>query len=307
MVIVLTRGLPASGKSTHAKAWVAADPKNRIRVNRDDIRAMQGITTGVGTHEQENLVTLIEEGVVREALKKGKHVVIDATHLRAAYVKKWAGFGEIQIRDFVVPVDELVRRDNTRAHQGERAVGERVIRDMAQRFHIKADGTLPPLPDLDGIGPTFDFKPYVKGPQLAYSFDIDGTLLQMEDRRGPYETDKYHLDTPDRNVVEMLWHLQDGVQKSREDVAFIALSGRNEDYRDVTLESLRGWSIYLDALYMRPSDRPNDNDALIKSDLVDQYYSGVYDVIMHFDDRNRVVDALRAKGVKVAQVQPGDF
>lgn len=306
MTIVLTRGLPASGKSTYARAWVAADPKNRVRVNRDDLRFML-YGEYWGGNIDENEVSRAEEAMVKAAVKAGKHVVIDATHLRAQYVKKWAATGEIQVRDFPVAVDELIRRDNSRAHQGERAVGERVIRDLAQRFHIKADGTLPALPDLRGIGPTFDFKPYVRGERLAYSFDIDGTLLHMEDRRGPYETSKYDLDTPDRNMVEMLWHLQDGVQKSQEDVAFIALSGRNEDFYDVTLESLRGWGIYLDALYMRPSDRPNDNDALIKSDLVDQHYSGTYDVLMHFDDRNRVVDALRAKGMKVAQVEPGDF
>jgi hypothetical protein len=49
------------------------------------------------------------------------------------------------------------------------------------------------------------------------------------------------------------------------------------------------------------------NDAIVKSEIVDEHISGVYDVIMHFDDRNRVVDALRAKGMKVAQVEPGDF
>lgn len=49
--IIVTRGLPASGKSTWAKAWVAADPANRVRVNRDAIRWTQGIRTGVGTHE----------------------------------------------------------------------------------------------------------------------------------------------------------------------------------------------------------------------------------------------------------------
>ena len=37
--LVITRGLPASGKTTKAREWVAADPVRRARVNRDDVRA----------------------------------------------------------------------------------------------------------------------------------------------------------------------------------------------------------------------------------------------------------------------------
>lgn len=36
--LTITRGLPGSGKSTWAKAWTAADPTCRARVNRDDLR-----------------------------------------------------------------------------------------------------------------------------------------------------------------------------------------------------------------------------------------------------------------------------
>jgi predicted kinase len=36
--LILTRGVPASGKSTWAKAWVEEDPLNRVRVNRDNLR-----------------------------------------------------------------------------------------------------------------------------------------------------------------------------------------------------------------------------------------------------------------------------
>jgi hypothetical protein len=39
-VLRITRGLPASGKSILAMKWVAEDPANRARVNRDDLRAM---------------------------------------------------------------------------------------------------------------------------------------------------------------------------------------------------------------------------------------------------------------------------
>lgn len=40
--IILTVGIPASGKSTWAKQWVLEDPEHRIRFNQDDIRNMFG-------------------------------------------------------------------------------------------------------------------------------------------------------------------------------------------------------------------------------------------------------------------------
>ena len=40
--IILTRGIPASGKSTWAKQEVLKDPEHSIRINRDDLRNMCG-------------------------------------------------------------------------------------------------------------------------------------------------------------------------------------------------------------------------------------------------------------------------
>lgn len=37
--IIITRGLPASGKSTFAHNWVAEPPHNRVEINRDNTRA----------------------------------------------------------------------------------------------------------------------------------------------------------------------------------------------------------------------------------------------------------------------------
>lgn len=41
--LILTRGLPASGKTTWAREWVDEAPLGeRVRINRDDLRMMTG-------------------------------------------------------------------------------------------------------------------------------------------------------------------------------------------------------------------------------------------------------------------------
>lgn len=40
--IILTRGIPASSKSTWAKQEVLKDPEHSVRINRDDLRNISG-------------------------------------------------------------------------------------------------------------------------------------------------------------------------------------------------------------------------------------------------------------------------
>jgi predicted kinase len=313
--LIITRGLPASGKSTWAKAWVAEDPANRVRVNRDDLRFMMfGKYWGKGVDE--DAVTVAEETLVKSALSKGKSVVVDATHLRASVVRKWARIHPVVLKDFAIPVDVCIDNDVIRSAEGGRRVGERVIRDMARRYKVDSVYGSLPVVNLDDVQEV-EMKPYLAGTTPAYCFDIDGTLARMVDR-GPYDTSKYLTDVADRHVSELMWHLQDGAAYGVENynwdktldpsVAFLILSGRDEEFKPVLVEWLRGWGLEIpeENIFMRPKGDQR-NDAIIKSELVDKHISGVYDVIMHFDDRDRVVNALRRKGMKVAQVEPGDF
>lgn len=50
--LIITRGLPASGKSTFARAWVEEDPGNRVEINRDSTRKFLGIRH-IGTEDEE--------------------------------------------------------------------------------------------------------------------------------------------------------------------------------------------------------------------------------------------------------------
>ncbi len=137
--LIITVGLPASGKTTRAFAWMVLDPFRRVRVNRDDLRVMMvGGWTGRGEHEA--AVTEAQHGAIAALLPAGLDVVVDDTNLYAEHVEAFrdiaVAFGAtFEIWDMTsVPVDTCVERDAARAAAGKRAVGEQVIRSMHQRW-----------------------------------------------------------------------------------------------------------------------------------------------------------------------------
>jgi len=133
--LIVTRGLPASGKSTWARAWVLEDPKTRVRVNRDDIRKLLG-PYWVPTREK--LVTRIEDDMTYTALLFGYDVIVDATNLKITdrfdeIVEGVEISNEVKIiiewKDFTdVSLETCIERDKLRT--GDDRVGEEVIRGM---------------------------------------------------------------------------------------------------------------------------------------------------------------------------------
>ena len=72
--LIITRGLPASGKSTWAKQCVLEDPEHRVGIHQDDIRLMLG---KYWVPSKEKLVQHIQKEALIEALDTGYDIVID--------------------------------------------------------------------------------------------------------------------------------------------------------------------------------------------------------------------------------------
>jgi hypothetical protein len=274
-------------------------------VNRDDIRfQLYGSYWGDGVDEL--VVTEVETAMVAAAVAKGKSVVIDATHLRSAWITRWRRlYPNLEIRNFEVPLDTVIERDTLRGMAGERQVGYEAIRDMAKRYHIKADGVLPPLPDP--VEAQAQWIPATRNASLleAIIVDIDGTLANHEGIRSPYDTSRYHLDSVHDDVASVVSQLQSDGDDGRY-VKLILVSGRDEQYRDVTLTWVKKHAgIYPDEFYMRP-EGDKRNDAVVKHELYHKYIDGKYDVIGVFDDRGRVLRMWRAIGLTTFAVGDTD-
>lgn len=287
--LILCRGIPASGKSTYAKAWVFAGP-NRVRVNRDDIR-FQLYGTYHGGVINEDTVTQVEDAIVKTALSKGNSVIVDDTNIAQKYVKRLAAIGHaagvsVSVKQFDIDLAEALRRNAAR----QRQVPEDVIKTMLNR--LRSSGP------VDVSGPVYEKYEPKPLTDRAVMFDIDGTLAKMT-TRGPFEWHRVGEDELVEAVAETLRSLASHY-------IVIIMSGRDEVCRRQTTEWLKKYRVTFDELHMRPEgDMRKDN--IVKYELFNKYVRDQYNVLAVYDDRNQVVDMWRAIGLPCFQVAEGDF
>lgn len=134
--VIILRGLPGSGKTTWARAFIAHRPWYR-RVSKDMLREMLGF--GRYDAEQEKLIREMQCQIIRDLLREGYHVVVDNTNLRERDVREikgasiiyWEGKSHLSVRvlEFHTPLEECIRRDALRSNP----VGADRIREMAER------------------------------------------------------------------------------------------------------------------------------------------------------------------------------
>ena len=135
--LIITRGLPASGKSTWAKQWVLEDPEHRVRINQDDIRLMLG---KYWVPSREKLVQEIQFNAIIKALNREFDVVIDNTNLNNKVLDQFNRLirtfedYEIEYKDFFdTPLSVCIERDKNRDLQ----VTEKVIRSFYNNYKDK--------------------------------------------------------------------------------------------------------------------------------------------------------------------------
>jgi predicted kinase len=276
--LLMLKGLPASGKSTHAKELAAS---GWVRTNKDDLRAM--LNDSNWSKSNEAAVLRLRDFIVLDALKRGKNVVVDDTNFAPIHeetLKKLAQDNKagFEVKFFDTPLEECIKRDLKRPN----SVGERVIKKMYNDY-------LKPAPAVYTAP---------EGAQYAVICDIDGTLAHMTDR-SPYDWSRVDEDTVDR-VVRSIFNGQLGVRK-------ILLSGRDSVCREATERWLYLNSVDYDDLFMR-AEGDNRKDSVVKRELFDEHIRDKYNVLFVLDDRNQVVDMWRDElGLKCFQVAPGDF
>lgn len=289
--VVILKGLPASGKSSYARKWVSEDPDNRVMVEKDEIRKnSQLFKDGVYNHKRgdERLVIRERDHLIREALSQGKSVISSDTNLARKHSKAISKiareFGaSVGIKEFLdVPLAELIRRDAER----ENSVGEQAIRKMFHMFVKKMPTFLEYDPALDWV----------------LVCDLDGTLTNGPKDRPPYDWSKVGNDDINLGVAAILDSMQvvhgkNGVN----DMKTFIFSGRSEVCRKETEEWLEHNCVDYDKLVMR-AENDRRKDFVVKSDFLEKYIKGKYNILVWLDDRPQVATHLRDYyGVNVLQ------
>jgi phosphoserine phosphatase len=140
-------------------------------------------------------------------------------------------------------------------------------------------------------------------------FDIDGTLANIEHRRSFVASKPKNWkafvagipqDTPHEDIVFLAQTFFAQGNK------VILCSGRGEESRAVTEQQMKDFDVDFNALYMR-SKGDHRQDNIVKVELLAEIRRDFGEPFLWFDDRQQVVDAIRAEGVRVLQVAPGDF
>jgi hypothetical protein len=141
--IHLTRGLPASGKTTRALELVADSGGRMRRVNLDDLRAMldPGTPREHKSRAHEDTVLAIQDAAVLAAIEGGFDICVDNTHLVANIPNRIkrivAGRARFVVCGFTdVPIEGCIRRGGGRDPvdgQADRQERQQVDRRTTQR------------------------------------------------------------------------------------------------------------------------------------------------------------------------------
>lgn len=135
--LIVTRGIPGSGKSFWAKNWVAEDVRHRARVERDQLRAMMHDSVYIG-HHTENQITTAQKAMVKSLLKAGVSVIVSDTNLDLNTFKGWRVMAvdlgvTFRMQDFRdVPLEVCIERNAKRT--GKEFIPEDVIRSKWERY-----------------------------------------------------------------------------------------------------------------------------------------------------------------------------
>lgn len=219
----------------------------------------------------------MEEFSIRQAIKRGYNVIIDATNLNPKTLDKWDKIAQetksiIKLQEFYVPFKVAVERDKNR----ERSVGEKVIKRFYQKYY----------PDRYNAEMSQVDNRYIltqdKTLPSCVIVDLDGTMA-LHQGRNPFDYSKVGTDKPNEPLVDLIKIIYNEI-----DVIFFSGREGTKECRENTEKWLNDNIGISYKLYMR-SEKDYRSDEIIKEELYNKYIKNKYYCIAIFDDRDRVI------------------
>lgn len=333
--LVLSHGLPGSGKSTQAEKMVEKDPMNTIRANRDDLReivAPEGAEyhNGQPRKEVENGVSNLQREIIEKGLREGKTVIVDDTNLnvgRMTPLIQLAKKHKAEIEQYHVdtPVEECKRRNNARGDAGGRRVPDFVIDAMAKKAygadgHIKEfvigknsevfaversdDGTR----KVDKFNEELSHINPIKGNSVVI-LDADGTLFNNTHDSENYLGKKSSKENDFKSFYEGIRKAPVNKQvlelankmRDNDDLNIVVLTGRTDDYAKELIDALKKSKVKVSKLFMKRNGDFRSSSEHKQSVVEKLQKSGM--VVCHaIDDRTKDIEMFENKGILVTKI-----
>ena len=283
-IIELTRGLPASGKSTYARDKVSKHGNWKI-VCRDDLRAM--LDDGTWSSKREKTVVNMQKLLATELVKSNFNVIIADTNLNPKIVSMWTDLAHelgarVRIKEFNVPLEECIKRDLQRTN----SVGKDVIVGMYNKYLAEKPKLVLDIPECDNK-------------LKAVIVDIDGTVAYNGSGRSPFDWHRVGEDSPVHPIIKLVYLFYDMGYE------IIFLSGRDEVCRNETFNWLDRYFKHSWKLFMRPVGN-TEKDVVIKRRLYEEEVKPFYTVEYVIDDRLQVCRMWHELGLTLLRVGDPD-
>lgn len=301
--IIVMVGISGSGKSTLTEKMLRGNETTYVRVNRDKIREQLFGYTESNVHKYyerpdwldlEKFVSKVEDSTIKSMLSVGKIVIMDNTHLKLKYIKKYFDFGvPVDVKFIDVDYETAVDRDAARV----RKVGEPVIKKQYNQYK-QLKKTFDSWYNDEFLKKAFSTIINDTNKPSCVIFDIDGTLANLGTRH-PYDWDNVGEDTVNEPIREALWAHRDAGKK------IIVATGRDGICEDETRKWLLNNGISFDRFYIKGVNDMR-KDFIVKQEMWNDITKDFYIESM-YDDRDQVVQHARMLGFTVFQCDDGNF
>ena len=276
--LILTRGLPASGKTTWAKQYIQKHIQT-VNLCKDDLRLQMA-----DTKNREDQVIQTRDLLTENYLRQHYSVIWSDTNLNPIHITRATEIAanynaELVIKDFTtVSLTECIKRDLLRFN----SVGQQVIYKMYYDYLEQPQSAPIASPDRPN----------------CYLVDVDGTVA-INSTRPPFAWHRVDEDSPNLPVIQL-------VQQLSQTNKIIIMSGRSDACRELTTQWLDRYQIPHDEILMR-SENDQRPDELTKSELYHTHILGNYNILGVVDDRPKVCRMWRRLGLTVFQVGNPDY
>ena len=280
--IIMTVGLPGSGKTFWSKQMKKDNPRKYKLVSKDDLRLL--LDDGVWSKDNEDFVLEIRDSIIIKSIEKGYDVIVHDTNFGnrhfndinviASLMSNEKRNITVETKDFTdVPLKTCIERD---ALRGAKSVGKKVIMDMYAKYLLNKKVMVQDE----------------KAPHAIIS-DLDGCVATNQGQRGWYDWHLVHLDDENLYVTNILRAMKNTHK-------IIIVSGRDGSCYDLTKKWLEDKNIPFDVLLMRKAGDIR-KDTIVKEEIFNEFIKEKYYIESVIDDRTCVADMWRSLGLKTLQ------